>query len=554
MASGFKLRIGLIMAGLLDFFGSGWEDPKSNAVMALAGGLLDGDFASGVKGYSQVMAGAKDAQLKRAMQQAQMDNLASEIESRKLAGVKYADQQKMIESVFGGRGVQNNSTGVGESPFPMGGMSTQNGAVGAPLQMPEGMMPTSRGSSVLGNLRPDDIARLKLGGLDLTDIYKYANDPQKLEQGSVYKDRNTGQERYMPKVGEGMMPNQQGVYGFAPGYAEAQARFEGDKTAAIEAAKSRFGTTDYTPPSGLPVRMTKAQELALLNGVQPAPMQGGQRPPVQNNSSWISPDAKQGQVDIYESEIRKWTEALKNPNLPQQEREMITKNLAGVNRELVRAGGGQSQSLAPNTAPQSAPSFGLPLQSQAGKDAQKLTAENAGKVNDVWLKSSYTPIVESKGATAATIDSINQSRASMNAMGGTGWGTETKATAANVLTGLGIGGKNAEMYATNAQTFQQAAMTRLQAELALQKGVQTKEDAERQSATYAQLKNTPQANSYILDSAQAKAERDLMKAKFYELALPIASKKGDLQEIDREWNKKMPSLFSMPSMQKWAKK
>lgn len=534
------------MAGLLDFFGNGWDDPKSNAVMALAGGLLDGDFASGMKGYSQVMAGAGEAKYKRAMQEAQMDNLKSEIEARKLAGTKYADQQALIKSVFGG-GIQNKGTGVGEVPFPMGGMSTPMGNVNAQqgsIPMPE-MQPLSQGS-VLGNLRPDDVARLKLGGLDLTDIYKYANDPQKLEQGATYKDRNTGAERFMPKVGEGMMPNQQGVYGFAPGYAESQAKFEGDKTRAIEGAKSQFGMTTITRPDGSTylapndVVLGAARGQAPQQATQARPMTAPMSQPTQaNKTPWISQDKQAGILEILNQELR-------NPrNSPE--------DIAGIKREIARAGG-QPQSLSPNTAPQFAPSFGLELQSQAGKDQQKLVGENAGKVNDVWLKSSYTPLIESKGATASTLDSINQTRAAMNAMGGTGWGTETKATAASVLAGLGIGGKNAEMYAANAQTFQQAAMTRLQAELAQQKGPQTEGDSTRQQATYAALKNTPQANAYILDSAQAKAERDLMKAKFYESALPIASKKGDLQEIDREWNKRAPSLFSMPSMQKWAKK
>jgi hypothetical protein len=266
-------------------------------------------------------------------------------------------------------------------------------------------------------------------------------------------------------------------------------------------------------------------------------------------------DAPRILQDAFNESSTRYAAAQKAGDSVNMNRERV--NMEGIRGEYSKLGN-RAPSLAPNqapnTAPQSAPSFGLELQSQAGKDQQKLISENAGKVNDVWLKSSYTPIVESKGATTATLDSINQSRAAMTAMGGTGWGTETKATAANVLAGLGIGGKNAEMYATNAQTFQQAAMTRLQSELALQKGPQTEGDAERQSATYAALKNTPQANTYILDSAQAKAERDLMKARFYESALPIASKKGDLQEIDREWNKRAPSLFSMPSMQKWAKK
>lgn len=571
------------MAGLLDFFGNGWDDPKSSAVMAFANGLLNKDFAGGMQGYTQAMAGAKDAQFKRAMQQAQMDNLASEIEARKLAGVKDARQQALIESVFGK--VKNNGTGVGEVPFPTGGMSTSMGNVNAQqgnIPMPEMQpSPQSQGGSVLGNMRPDDVARLKLGGLDLTEIYKYANDPQKLEQGNIYKDRNTGVERFMPKVGEGMMPNQQGVYGFAPGYAEAQAKFEGDKTRAVEAAKAGYSLQEKTLAGGQPVIGTTSQLLEAVQGSNPfmgtPTMQGQPRPAAAGSEAnsiaaamgglnGLPTTARGGNIsmkstpaemdkplilrDAFNEASARWEAANKIGDSANMNRAKA--DIEDIRSEFAKLGGVRPQ--APNTAPQSAPSLGLQLQSQQEKDALKTSSENVGKVNDVWLKSSYTPLIESKGATTAKLDSINQSRAAIESMGGTGWGTEAKATAANVLTGLGIGGKNAELFASNAQKFQQAAMTQLQAGLSVQKGVQTKEDAQRQAATYAALKNTTQANAYILDSTQAMAERDLMKAQFYELALPIASKKGDLQEIDREWNKKMPSLFSMPSMQKWVKK
>lgn len=392
------------MAGLLDFFGNGWDDPKSNAVMALAGGLLDGDFAGGMKGYSQVMAGAGDAKFKRAMQQAQMDNLASEIDARKLAGVKYADQQKLIESVFGGKGIQNKGTGVGEVPFPTGGMSTENGVIGAPLQTSQGSI--NQGGSVLGNMRPDDVARLKLGGLDLTEIYKYANDPQKLDQGATYKDRNTGLERFMPKVGEGMMPNQQGVYGFAPGYAEAQAKFEGDKTRAVEGAKSQFGMTTVTRPDGSTYLAPNDIVLGAARGQ--APQQPMQQPayrsqaPASSEAQMIAngmgglnglpTTARGGNVSMKSTPAE-----MDKPRILQDAFAQVTDNfnvaqkagdsagmrraqadLEGIRSEFAKIGGGRSPSLAPNqapnTAPQSAPSFGLQLQSLSEKE--RISAEN----------------------------------------------------------------------------------------------------------------------------------------------------------------------------------
>lgn len=69
--------------GLLDgFLGQGWEDPKSQAVMALAGGLLQGNFGRGATGYADVLAGAKDKELKRKFLEMQMQGMQSDMEMK----------------------------------------------------------------------------------------------------------------------------------------------------------------------------------------------------------------------------------------------------------------------------------------------------------------------------------------------------------------------------------------------------------------------------------------------------------------------------------------
>jgi hypothetical protein len=54
------------MAGLL---GEGWNDPQSSAMMALAGGLLQGNFGAGVVGASNAYQGMQDSLLKRKLMQ-----------------------------------------------------------------------------------------------------------------------------------------------------------------------------------------------------------------------------------------------------------------------------------------------------------------------------------------------------------------------------------------------------------------------------------------------------------------------------------------------------
>ena len=176
------------------------------------------------------------------------------------------------------------------------------------------------------------------------------------------------------------------------------------------------------------------------------------------------------------------------------------------------------------------------------------------KVNESWLKNSYEPVKAAGSSAGELLTNIGVARSALRNMGSTGWGAETKAAAASVLSGIGLAPAKVQQFATDAQTFQNAMATNLQTVLNAAKGPQTEGDAERAAKTFAQLKNTPQANEFMLDLAQAKAERDAMRARFYEMALPVARGKGDLTEVEREWIKRQPSVFTMPSMTRWGLK
>lgn len=172
-------------------------------------------------------------------------------------------------------------------------------------------------------------------------------------------------------------------------------------------------------------------------------------------------------------------------------------------------------------------------------------------LNKNWITSTYQPTLDAGKTASDMSNSINAVRSiDLN----TGWGTEAKAAGANFLAGLGIAPKNAEMYAANAQKLQSVAMDRLLTVLGSQKGPQTEGDAQRASQTFVSLKNTPAANDFILDFAQAKANQDARKAQFYEQALPLAQKEGDLTRVDREWRKIQGSIWADPTLARWQKK
>jgi hypothetical protein len=171
-------------------------------------------------------------------------------------------------------------------------------------------------------------------------------------------------------------------------------------------------------------------------------------------------------------------------------------------------------------------------------------------LNKNWITSTYQPTLDA-GKTAG--DMRNSIQAARNIDISTGYGTEAKAMGANVLTSLGIAPKNAELFASNAQKFQSVAMDRLLTVLGSQKGPQTEGDADRASKTFVSLKNTPEANTFILDLAEAKANQDARKAQFYEQALPLAQKEGDLMRVDREWRKIQGSIWNDPVLGRWQK-
>jgi hypothetical protein len=58
------------MAGLL---GDGWDSPQSQGLLALAAGMIKGDFGGGVNAMSQTIAGSQDRDLKRKHAQMLMD-------------------------------------------------------------------------------------------------------------------------------------------------------------------------------------------------------------------------------------------------------------------------------------------------------------------------------------------------------------------------------------------------------------------------------------------------------------------------------------------------
>jgi hypothetical protein len=510
--------------GLLDALNS--DEGRLGLGLLAAGGYSATPISFGqrVQSAFQGQDAYKQNQQKSQLLDMQMKNFESEIDARKLAGVKDARQQALIASLFGpggGGGLLGEPTSPGAFVPSADGMGPT---------MPPQMQQQARPSGLAG-MTPDMVARLKLGGLDLTDIYKFSQEPQKFEAGSTYKDRNTGVERFIPKVGEGIAADVNGFYAPLPGYASAQGQIEGAKTGANEAAKSGFDLVKVVGPDGAERYVPRSTVLGSQSSTPRLPQAGGEagmRVAAQGGMG-ADPMAIQREIQQTTADLAKVMDPASKAQLQAY--------LSDLQAQAERVPGNVGQTPGFQATPTT---------------AQKLAGDAGGKINETWLKTSYEPVVASIGPTDDMLASVRVARNAITQMGGTGWGTETKAAAASVLNGLGLSAGNSKMLATSSQVFQNAAMERLQSVLNAAKGPQTEGDATRAMKTFGQLGNTTEANAFILDLTEAKAQRDKMKAAFYQQALPIAQKKGDLAEIDREWSQRSPSIFSLPGMTKWG--
>lgn len=171
-------------------------------------------------------------------------------------------------------------------------------------------------------------------------------------------------------------------------------------------------------------------------------------------------------------------------------------------------------------------------------------------LNSDFISGSYRPTLDA----SKTAQDMNGSISAMRSIPiDTGFTAGAKAAAANVLVGLGIPLKNAELLASNAQQYQSTAMSQINKQLQDNKGTQTEGDAARALQTFASLEKTPMANAYILDLAQAKNNAVIRKADYYEKAVKIAQERGiPLSEVDAQYRKVQQSIWADPVMARWA--
>lgn len=298
--------------GLLDMFNS--DDGRLGiGLLAAAGPRADGaGFGQRLQEAMTGFASQKDADMKRKFMQSQMDNYASEIEQRKAAIAKQQVLQQMTQRLLGGQQPAQGGTALVNEALPAGLR------IGAQTPIP------ARGGLNAASL--DDITALHaVGGPDLLNAWKYAQEGSKREPGAFYKMTDGRMEAGPPSVDKNMqlMPQPGGGYraNLVPGALDATNALAGGTAGAIEAAKAPFQMVDWPDGNGNTDKITLAEAMRRVQAATGAnrspaapaapapsaqalnplrnsgPPDGEGRPPTAQELALIGTDLKKNGID-----------------------------------------------------------------------------------------------------------------------------------------------------------------------------------------------------------------------------------------------------------------
>jgi hypothetical protein len=176
---------------------------------------------------------------------------------------------------------------------------------------------------------------------------------------------------------------------------------------------------------------------------------------------------------------------------------------------------------------------------------EKAEAGEFGK----FLVKDYENISKRAEVAQKSVSAIDANLNILNKGFETGFGTETKAAAAKVLSALGV--EKANTFATNAQVFEAKAAEAILETLRQQLGPQTDADAKRVTLTGAQLANTTEANKFLLSVAKVTNKREIQQRNFYN---NWRKTNGSFDGAEEAWiaGEGGKSIFDSPELKKYV--
>lgn len=277
-----------------------------------------------------------DRKFKQQLMQSQMAENASQDALRRAQIAKLTNDQAFLgalsQRLTGGPAAPSASFSAGVTPgvggaggtAPMG--APAGGGMGAAAG--GGGFPLSFGETVMA----------KLHGHDLMDAYKYANEPQELKPGSIYRNRTTGAEESIPSFSQdgkatGLRRGPTGEYEvYVPnGAANAYRTFK-NIDAGVAPGKGRIGASGRMEPTSVAEDLGITQPPAPnfnpsgrpLIALPPAPGAAGNGGGPVNGVRIQNPMApRAGDTDramIYGQELREAQQRLASATTPDEQR------------------------------------------------------------------------------------------------------------------------------------------------------------------------------------------------------------------------------------------
>jgi len=256
-----------LFGGTMDF-----NDPRTLGLLGAAASLLE---AGGASTRPVTMAEALGRGLKGGLGGFQLgQQISMEKTKNDQAAMQLKKQQQLQDLIMGRLGLASPGAG-NDSQLPQQALAdgAAQGDAGPTIgnaqrltqlqaQAPQ-QMPQQRSGQFPFSL--NDLAALKtMGGPDLLDMFKYANDGAKKEGGAYYTNPMTGQTTYMPKLPEGATMTQDGRVIGLPGAAQTNAAYKGAETSATEGAKAQYDFVDIFDPTTK--QMVKVPKARLAQG------------------------------------------------------------------------------------------------------------------------------------------------------------------------------------------------------------------------------------------------------------------------------------------------
>lgn len=433
------------MMGLL---GDSWDDPKTQAALNLAAGLLSGGnfgqaLGKGLAGYQQSIAADREKQLHDLQMQSMKEQAAANARKNKilnglLGGMAGGSDGGItpMQALAAKLPTDASAGDQGQMTWPPQPAAARAGQVGPTVeraaligQTAPGAKPA--GGGIMENMTPNTLAALKLGaGIDLADIYKLQQPNWQNSNGNWI---NTNDPRFRGGFQSGLTVSQDGTATLTTIGPDGLPRISAPpgavdtKTAYLRAAeqvKDQFAPPSQTIelPNGQKFLATPAQARQMATGGAPAPSVTPGRPSGYAGGSKAA--ATQDQVQILTGELNKARAAGR------------TEDVASITRELSRLGVMPASAQA--TVQPSAP--GIEVMSDAGrtkavKIAEADAARQSGNTDkqtqfaDFKNQLAFAKGLLDKGPTSSGIGALYDS-----AMGMFGQSTDSADAAAQLST------------------------------------------------------------------------------------------------------------------------